>query len=92
MVTGFLVNGLWWCSSRCRGQALGICKALFGVQSLLFNVPNWPVVDPLIVALPLSAVVLVAVSLFTRKPSDKLLESVFRVSPGRTAPPLLRAC
>ncbi|MCX6638764.1 MAG: hypothetical protein NT090_27230, partial [Acidobacteria bacterium] len=63
-----------------------ICKALFGVKNLLFNVPNWPVVDPLIVALPLSAAVLVAVSLFTRKPSDKLLASVFRVGHEITAP------
>jgi len=78
MVTGFLVNGLWVVFIKdAEAQALGICKALFGVQSLLFNVPNWPVVDPLIVALPLSAMVLVAVSLFTRKPSDKLLASVF---------------
>jgi len=78
MVTGVLVNGLWVVFIKdAEAQALGICKALFGVQSLLFNVPNWPVVDPLIVALPLSAVVLVAVSLFTRKPSDKLLASVF---------------
>ncbi len=78
MVVGSVVTAFWLVFVKdAEAQALGICNALFGVRSLLANTPNWPVVDPLIVALPLSTVALVAVSLFTRKASPQLLNTVF---------------
>ncbi len=78
MVTGFAVTTLWVVFIKdAEAQALGICHALFGKTSLLATSPNWPVLDPLVVALPLSLVVLVAVSLFTKKPSAQFLATVF---------------
>jgi len=75
---GSAVTAFWLVFVKdAEAQAIGICNALFGVRSLLANTPNWPVVDPLIVALPLSTVALVAVSLFTRQPSTRLLNTVF---------------
>ncbi len=78
MVTGFAVTTLWVVFIKdAEAQALGICHALFGKTSLLATSPNWPVLDPLVVALPLSLVVLVVVSLFTKRPSSQFLATVF---------------
>lgn len=44
---------------------LGVCQALFGKPSLV-GFP-WVVIDPIIISLPLSALVMVAVSLVTRR-------------------------
>jgi len=78
MITGAVVTTFWLVFIKdAEAQALGICNSLFGVSSLLVKSPNWPVVDPLIIALPLSALILVVVSLFTRKPPDEFLERVF---------------
>ncbi len=78
MVIGSAVTAFWLVFIKdAEAQALGICHALFGVPSLLAGSPNWPVVDPLVVALPASALVLVVVSAFTAKPSAKLLAIVF---------------
>ncbi|MBR2911982.1 MAG: sodium:solute symporter family protein, partial [Lentisphaeria bacterium] len=51
---------------RKESAALGICQALFGKSELISTHP-WPFVDPFIYSLPLAAVVLVAVSLFSEK-------------------------
>jgi SSS family solute:Na+ symporter len=86
MVTGFAVTALWVTFIKdAEAQALGICHALFGVTSLMATKPNWPVLDPLVVALPLSLAVLVAVSLFTKRPSSQLLATVFEGAQARAA-------
>ena len=86
MITGTLVTAFWVVFIKdAEAQALGISNALFGVPSLLAKSPNWPVVDPLVVDLPLSAVVLVAVSLFTRRPSAEVLATVFGAEGGAQA-------
>ena len=78
MVTGSLVTAFWLVFIKdAEAQALGICNAMFGVPSLLTKSPNWPVVDPLLVALPLSLLVLIVVSLVTKRPSEKLLAGIF---------------
>ena len=51
---------------RKESASLGICQALFGKSELISTHP-WPFVDPFIYSLPLAAVVLVAVSLFSEK-------------------------
>ena len=38
------------------------------VPSILADYPNWPVVDPLLVALPLSILTAIVVSLLTKPP------------------------
>lgn len=49
-----------------ESAALGICKALFGRDVLIATYP-FPVIDPILFALPLSILVIVSVSLVTAK-------------------------
>jgi SSS family solute:Na+ symporter len=57
-VVGTLVWFFWtFFVHKAESAPLGICKALFGVDSLL-GMP-WQVVDPLIVAIPCSVAALV---------------------------------
>jgi len=50
-------------------EGLGICKVLTG-QTMLLPVVPWPTIDPLIVAVPISLILTVVVSLLT-KPMDQ---------------------
>lgn len=59
-----------------ESAALGICKFLFGRDVLIAAHP-WPVVDPFIYAFPLAIIVLIVVSLFTKKPGTALLDRCF---------------
>ena len=63
-------------SAEIRSGA-AVCRWLFGRHSLLLDRPNWPVVDPIFVALPLSLAVLVVVSLVTTRPSGEHLSKCF---------------
>jgi len=54
-----------------------ICKLLFGADSLAKS-PVLQNVDPIIVALPISIIFTVVVSLFTKPPSEKFLNKVFK--------------
>jgi SSS family solute:Na+ symporter len=56
--------------------AIGLVKA-----SLLEAHPNWPVVDPVLLALPLSALTAVVVSLLTRPPPADHLARCFNPQP-----------
>ncbi|MDT8390920.1 MAG: sodium:solute symporter family protein [Lentisphaeria bacterium] len=74
MITGFVLTTFWLLFIKDQeARALGICKALTGKYSLLLDKPNWAVVDPIMVALPVSALVLVVVTLFTKPmPADHI--------------------
>ena len=70
---GFLTSLFWlvFVNGKTAG-GLGICKALFGKDNLVpptWSV-TWTVVDPLVVALPLSILTAIVVMLITR-PMDK---------------------
>ena len=56
-----------------ESQPLGICKAIFG-KDALFDAFPWTIIDPIVIALPISAIVLVVVSLFTEKIDTKHLD------------------
>ena len=58
---------LFWTFFCCTtdGQVLGICKALFGVDTLLSK--PWSIVDPILIALPLSAITLLVVWYYDKK-------------------------
>jgi SSS family solute:Na+ symporter len=78
IAVGSVMSGFWVVFVKdAEAQALGICHALFGVRSLLATQPNWPVVDPLIIALPLSAITFIVVSRLTSTPSEKTLSLAF---------------
>lgn len=59
-----------------EASALGLCKAIFGKDVLIETYP-WPVVDPIMISLPLSAIVFWVVSIFTSKVDPKHLKKVF---------------
>jgi solute:Na+ symporter, SSS family len=62
MGVGFGATTLWLVLVKVpECTVIGLVKT-----SLLANVPNWPVVDPLLIGLPLSALTAVVVSLFTK--------------------------
>ncbi|MFO7536197.1 MAG: sodium:solute symporter family protein [Kiritimatiellia bacterium] len=74
ILVGFLTSAFWSVFVNGKTAAsLGLCKALVGRDSLLtasFS-PTWAVVDPLIVALPLSALTAIVVALLTKPlPAD----------------------
>lgn len=82
MLTGFFAWGLWVLFVHEKeSAALGLCMALFGKTSLAAGT-NWAVVDPLVIALPLSAVVTVVVSLATRPIAENVLNRCFGGSPS----------
>ena len=64
-----------------EARALGICHALTEKYSLLLPgkeySSSWHVVDPVVIALPISLVVLVVVSLLTKPPAREHLERCF---------------
>ncbi|MDX9714448.1 MAG: sodium:solute symporter family protein [Dissulfurispiraceae bacterium] len=66
MLSGFFSWGLWVLFFHEKeSAALGLVKAVFGKASLVSGT-TWAVVDPIIIALPISAIVTVAVSLSTK--------------------------
>lgn len=73
MVSGFCASTFW----------LGFVKVpectVIGLvsRSLLADAPNWPVVDPLLIGLPVSALTAIAVSAITRKSDEAHLDACF---------------
>jgi SSS family solute:Na+ symporter len=79
MIVGFVVTAFWLLFIKDQeARALGVCYSLFEKHSLLLDKPNWPVVDPILVALPISFITAVVVSLFTRQPSQEHLDKCFK--------------
>lgn len=60
-----------------EAAALGIAKMLIGRDVLITSMP-WPVVDPIVVALPLAFIVTIVVSLATKPPSKEHIEECFK--------------
>jgi SSS family solute:Na+ symporter len=79
IVTGFVVSLFWLVLVKSQeAQAIGIVQKLTGGKnSILADYPNWPVVDPIVVALPISALVLIIVSLITKAPAEEHIKKCF---------------
>jgi len=60
-----------------EAEALGIAKMLVGQDVLITSMP-WPVVDPIVIALPLALIVTVVVSLLTQPPKKDHIEKAFK--------------
>jgi len=76
MVSGAIVSLFWLLFEyKKTAEALGIAKALFG-GPVIAAMP-WPVVDPILVGVPVSAIFMVAVSLLTEPPSDEHIQKCF---------------
>jgi SSS family solute:Na+ symporter len=59
-----------------ESKPLGICKALFGVDSLASS-PQVQNIDPIVIALPVSIVVTLVVSIMTQPPAKNTLDKAF---------------
>jgi SSS family solute:Na+ symporter len=78
LVTGTFVTVFWYLFiHKSEAVPLGVCKMLLGRDVLITQMP-WPVVDPIMVALPLAALVTVGVSLMTKKMNEKHLQKCFK--------------
>ncbi len=77
LVVGTFVSLFWLVFVHQKeSAALGIAKMVLG-RDVLFTSMPWPVVDPIVVALPLAFVATVAVSLATRPPAAEHVENCF---------------
>jgi SSS family solute:Na+ symporter len=73
MLSGFAASAFWLSFVKVpECQVIGLVK-----KSLLADAPNWPVVDTVCVALPVSILVAIAVSLVTAPPDEAHLQMCF---------------
>ena len=80
ILVGFLSSAFWSiCINAKTAAGLGICQALVGKATLLTPAfsATWAVVDPILVALPLSAATAIAVSLLTKPMPKAHVDYVF---------------
>ncbi|MBN2583702.1 MAG: sodium:solute symporter family protein [Planctomycetes bacterium] len=79
MIVGFVVTAFWLLLVKAQeAAAIGLVfKLTGGKPSILADYPNWPVVDPILIALPLSVLTAVVVSLMTKPPATEHLERCF---------------
>lgn len=79
MFVGFSVTAFWLLFVKAaEAKAIGLVQIVTGgKESILANYPNWPVVDPLIIALPISIVVAIVVSLLSTPPAKEHLDKCF---------------
>jgi SSS family solute:Na+ symporter len=76
MLSGFVASAFWLAFVKIpECQVIGLVK-----KSLLADAPNWPVVDPILVALPISILVAVIASLMTLPPDEAHLEKCFPIT------------
>ncbi|NCC28892.1 MAG: sodium:solute symporter family protein [Gammaproteobacteria bacterium] len=79
MTVGMSVSLFWLAFIKAReASAIGLVQLVTdGKTSLLADYPNWPSVDPIIIALPASLLTLILVSAFTRPPDKAHLHRCF---------------
>ena len=79
MLVGFCTSLFWLLFVKAKeAGAIGLVKRFTGGRSsLLEDLPNWPVVDPILIALPLSILTVILVSAFTRAPERAHLDRCF---------------
>ncbi len=56
---------------------LGICDAIFGQPTLATKFP-WMIIDPILIAMPISIIVLVVITFFTKKISEEHLDKCYK--------------
>lgn len=76
VISGFVLSAVWLTFFQAKeAAAVKICRALFGKPTLAGGL--WQVTDAVVIALPISAIVFVVVSLLTRKTDNENIEKVF---------------
>jgi len=79
MLVGAAASLFWLLLVKAReAGAIGLVQLVTsGKTSILADAPNWPSVDPIVVALPLAGLTLILVSAFTQKPDAAHLQRCF---------------
>lgn len=76
MIGGFSASAFWLLFAHAKeSSVLGLCNAIFG-RDALFGFP-WTVVDPMFIALPVSIILTIVVSMKTAKLSEEHLGKCF---------------
>jgi SNF family Na+-dependent transporter len=77
IVSGTIVSLFWMIFVfKKTAVGLGICKFIFGVETLLPAAP-WPFIDVMLIAVPVSAVLTIVVSLLTKPPAEEVVDKAF---------------
>lgn len=77
LVSGTLTSIFWlFFVYKSTAVGLGICKFIFG-KSMLINTLPWYSIDPLIIAVPISFLFTIVVSLMTEKPEQEFIDKCF---------------
>jgi solute:Na+ symporter, SSS family len=77
MVGGFTFSLTWMLFIfEQTAKPIGLCLMLTG-KTVLWQSPNWPVVDPIVIGLPFSFLLAVVVSLCTRPPDQEVVDRCF---------------
>ena len=63
-------------------SAVGICQALTGKVVIITTMP-WPLVDPIIIALPTAVIATIVVTLLTKPPEKEFVDRVFKGVGGK---------
>ncbi len=75
--SGTITSAFWLFFVHIKeSKALGLSKAIFGVDSLAIGT-KFVYVDPILIALPIAIIFTIAVSYFTQPPSEKHLKKCF---------------
>lgn len=79
MVVGFVVTAFWLVFVKAQEAGdIGLVQKLTGGKtSILADCPNWPVVDPLVVALPISVFIAIIVAFMSKTPKKEILDKCF---------------
>ena len=78
IVSGTFVSLFWLIFVFAKtAKGLGICMALFGMETILPAAP-WPFIDVMLIAVPISAIFTVVVSLLTKPPAPEVINEAFK--------------
>jgi SSS family solute:Na+ symporter len=76
LLSGFCISIFWFLFvHESESKVIGLVNALFGKPALWGH--PWNVVDPIVIALPISTVVTILVSLSTKKTEESHLQLCF---------------
>jgi SSS family solute:Na+ symporter len=79
MFVGFAVTAFWlvFVKAQEAGDIGLVQKFADGKTSILADCPNWPVVDPLVVAMPISILTAIIVAFMSKTPKKEVLDKCF---------------
>jgi SSS family solute:Na+ symporter len=77
IISGTVVSLFWLFFVFAKtATGIGICKFIFGVETLLPAAP-WPFIDVMLIAVPISAIFTIVVSLLTKPPAQEVIDKAF---------------